>query len=161
MAVQLEKIYINYILDNKTYFEIVKPHYFKNNEIQFIYDIIRNYVIDGNKDVPSIRQIFDMVNIEDKRGFITKDIFKTIFKVDLKEYSENDFIIPKVNTWILSNKIKSGSVDIIEETRDLDNINEFEDVVTHANKIKEIVDDMSSIAFTSDKEDLGLSLIHI
>ena len=34
MAVQLEKIYINYILDNKTYFEIVKPHYFKNNEIQ-------------------------------------------------------------------------------------------------------------------------------
>lgn len=155
MAVQLEKIYINYILDNKTYFEIVKPHYFKNNEIQFIYDIIRNYVIDGNKDVPSIRQIFDMVNIEDKRGFITKDIFKTIFKVDLKEYSEDDFIIPKVNTWILSNKIKSGSVDIIEETRDLDNLNEFEDVVTHANKIKEIVDDMSSIAFTSDNEDLG------
>lgn len=155
MTVQLEKIFLNYILNNKSYFEIVKSHYFKNNEIQFVYDIIRNYILDGNKDVPSIRQIFDMVSIEDKRGFITKDIFKTIFKIDLKEYSENDFIIPKINTWILSNKIKSGSVDIIEETRDLDNIHEFDKVVEHANKIKEIADSMSSISFTSDNEDLG------
>ena len=155
MSVQLEKVYFNYILKNKSYFDIVKPFFFKNNEIQFIYDIIRNYVIDGNKDVPTIRQIFDMVSDEDKRGFITKDIFKVIFKVDLSEYSEKDFIIPKINTWILSNKIKSGSVDIVEETRDLDNLIEFDKVVETANKIRQIADDMSSLAFTSGDEDLG------
>ena len=155
MSVQLEKVYFNYILKNKSYFDIVKPFFFKNNEIQFIYDIIRNYVMDGNKDVPTIRQIFDMVSDEDKRGFITKDIFKVIFKVDLSEYSEKDFIIPKINTWILSNKIKSGSVDIVEETRDLDNLIEFDKVVETANKIRQIADDMSSLAFTSGDEDLG------
>lgn len=155
MSVQLEKVYFNYILKNKSYFEVVKPFYFKNNEIQFIYNIIRDYVIDGNKDVPSIRQIFDMVSIQDKSGFITKDIFKTIFKTNLKEYNENDFIIPKMNGWILSNKIKSGSVDIVEETRNLDSIHEFDEVVKQANKIKEIADDMSSISFTSGEDDLG------
>lgn len=155
MSVQLEKIYFNYILNNKSYFDIVKPFFFKNNEIQFIYNIIRDYVIDGNKDVPSIRQIFDMVSIQDKSGFITKDIFKTIFKTNLKEYNENDFIIPKMNGWILSNKIKSGSVDIVEETRNLDSIHEFDEVVKQANKIKEIADDMSSISFTSGDDDLG------
>jgi replicative DNA helicase len=152
---QLEKVFLNYILKNKQYFEIVKPYFFKNNEIQFIFKIIQNYVTDGNKDVPTIRQIFDMVDIEDKSKFITKDIFKTIFKIDLNEYSEEDFILPKLNTWILSNKIKSGSVDIIEETRDLDNIVEFDKIVEQANKIKQIAEQMSSIAFTSDNEDLG------
>ncbi len=155
MNAQLEKVFLNYILKNKQYFEIVKPYFFKNNEIQFIFKIIQNYVTDGNKDVPTIRQIFDMVDIEDKSKFITKDIFKTIFKIDLNEYSEEDFILPKLNTWILSNKIKSGSVDIIEETRDLDNIVEFDKIVEQANKIKQIAEQMSSIAFTSDNEDLG------
>lgn len=155
MNAQLEKVFLNYILKNKQYFEIVKPYFFKNNEIQFIFKIIQNYVTDGNKDVPTIRQIFDMVDIEDKSKFITKDIFKTIFKIDLNEYSEDDFILPKMNTWILSNKIKSGSVDIIEETRDLDNIVEFDKIVEQANKIKQIAEQMSSIAFTSDNEDLG------
>ena len=83
MNAQLEKVFLNYILKNKPYFEIVKPYFFKNNEIQFIFKIIQNYVTDGNKDVPTIRQIFDMVDIEDKSKFITKDIFKTIFKIDL------------------------------------------------------------------------------
>lgn len=155
MNAQLEKVFLNYILKNKQYFEIVKPYFFKNNEIQFIFKIIQNYVTDGNKDVPTVRQIFDMVDIEDKSKFITKDIFKTIFKTDLNEYNEEDFILPKLNTWILSNKIKSGSVDIIEETRDLDNIVEFDKIVEQANKIKQIAEEMSSIAFTSDNEDLG------
>jgi replicative DNA helicase len=60
-----------------------------------------------------------------------------------------------MNGWILSNKIKSGSVDIVEETRNLDSIHEFDEVVKQANKIKEIADDMSSISFTSGEDDLG------
>jgi replicative DNA helicase len=155
MSAQLEKVYFNYILKNKKYFEIIKPFFFKNNEIQFIYEIIRKYVTDGNKEVPSVRQIFDMISSEDKRGFISKEIFKTIFKIDWADYNEKDFILPKINTWILSNKIKSGSVDIIEETRDIDNLFEFDKVIEHANKIKDIATDMSSISFTVDDEDMG------
>ena len=155
MNVQLEKVFLNYILNNKTYFNVVKPYFFKNNEIQFVYEVIQKYILDGNKEVPTIRQIFDMISIEDKSGFITKDIFKNIFKSDLDQYNEQDFIIPKLNTWILSNKIKSGSVDIIDQIRNIDNIVEFDAVVEQANKIKEIADDMSSLSFTSDNEDLG------
>jgi replicative DNA helicase len=155
MSAQLEKVYLNYILKNKKYFQIVMPYFFRNNEIQFIYEIIRNYVTDGSKEIPSVRQIFDMVSMEDKRGFITKDIFKAIFKIDWKDYDEKDFILPNINKWILSNRIKNGSVEIIEKTRDIDNIHDLDSVIEAANGIKKIAEEMSSMSFTKDELDMG------
>jgi replicative DNA helicase len=104
--------------------------------------------------IPSPRQILDMVNLEDKEGIITKEILKSILQVDLKEYDEKNFIEPKFNAWILSNRLKTGTVDIIDETRNLDSISEFEKAIEAANRIKSIVDEMSSTNFVQD-DDLG------
>jgi replicative DNA helicase len=95
-----------------------------------------------------------MVNLEDKEGIITKEILKSILQVDLKEYDEKNFIEPKFNAWILSNRLKTGTVDIIDETRNLDSISEFEKAIEAANRIKSIVDEMSSTNFVQD-DDLG------
>jgi hypothetical protein len=152
---QLEKIYFNYILKNKKYFDIVKPYFFRNSEIQFVYDVVRTYMIKSVENkVPTNRQILDMVNIEDKEGIITKEILKSILKVDLDEYSEKDFILPKFNSWILTNRIKTGAVDVVDETRGLEDIGDFDKAIEAANRIKGIIDEMSSTNFVQD-DDLG------
>jgi len=155
MTPQLEKVFFNFILKNKKFFDIVKPYFFRNSEIQFVYGVIRNYMVNNNDtQIPSPRQILDMVALEDKEGVITKEILKSILQVDLKEYDEKNFIEPKFNAWILSNRLKTGTVDIIDETRNLDSISDFEKAVEAANRIKGIVDEMSSTNFIQD-DDLG------
>lgn len=152
---QLEKVFFNYILSNKKFFELVRPYFFRNSEIQFVYGIIREYMLKStDAKTPTPRQILDMVAIEDKEGIITKEILKSILQVDLKEYDEKNFIEPRFNGWILSNRLKTGTVDIIDETRNLDSISDFEKAIEAANRIKGIVDEMSSTNFVQD-DDMG------
>ena len=151
---QLEKVYFNYILNNKKYFDIVKSYFFRNSEIQFVYGVIREYMLKGDAKVPTPRQILDMVNIEDKEGLITKEILKSILQVDLKEYDEKNFIEPNFNGWVLANRLKTGTVDIIDETRNLDSISDFGKAVEAANRIRGIVEEMSSTNFVQD-DDMG------
>ena len=120
---QLEKVYFNYILNNKKFFNVVKPFFFRNSEIQFVYGVIRSYILSSSDPkVPTPRQILDMVSLEDKEGLITKAILKSILQVDLKEYDEKNFIEPNFNGWVLSNRLKTGTVDIIDETTFLENV---------------------------------------
>jgi replicative DNA helicase len=155
MTPQLEKVFLNYILKYKKFFDLVKPYFFRNSEIQFVYGVIRNYMIkSSDADIPTPRQILDMVSLEDKDGVITKEILKSILQVDLKDYDEKNFIEPRFNAWVLSNRIKTGTVDIIDETRNLDTVSDFDTAIESANKIKMIVDEMSSLNFVQD-EDMG------
>jgi len=155
MTPQLEKVFFNFILKNKKYFDIVKPYFFRNSEIQFVYGVLREYMIKSNDaQAPTPRQILDMVALEDKEGIITKDILKSILQVDLKEYDEKNFIEPKFNAWVLSNRLKTGTVDIIDETRNLDSISDFEKAIETADRIRSIVDEMSSTNFVQD-DDMG------
>ena len=110
---QLEKVYFNFILSNKKYFDIVKSYFFRNSEIQFVYGVIREYMLKGDSKVPTPRQILDMVNIEDKEGLITKEILKSILQVDLKEYDEKNFIEPNFNGWVLSNRFRARKSSFI------------------------------------------------
>jgi hypothetical protein len=155
MTISLEKIFFAYILNNKKYFPIVEAGYFKNAEIKFVYDIIRKYMVQNIEiNIPTPKQVLEMVSLEDKEGIITKEILKAILTTNLNDYDESNFIVPKLNAWILSNKIKNGTIDIIEETRSLDTITDFEQAILSANKIKNIVEEMSSTSFVHD-ENLG------
>lgn len=155
MTSSLEKVFFNYILKNKKYFEIIRPFFFRNSEIQFVYGIIREYMLkNSDAQIPTPRQILDMVTLEDKEGVITKEILKSILTDNLKDYDEKNFIEPKFNAWILSNRIKAGTVDIIDETRNFDTVSDFESAVERANKIRAIVDEMSSTNFVDD-DDMG------
>jgi replicative DNA helicase len=112
-------------------------------------------MIKGNDvQIPTPRQILDMITLEDKEGVITKEILKSILQVDLNEYDGKNFIEPKFNAWVLSNRLKTGTVDIIDETRNLDTISDFEKAIETADKIRSIVDEMSSTNFVQD-DDMG------
>ena len=96
MTPSMEKLFFNFILKNKKYFDVVKPYFFRNSEIQFVYAIIREYMIKSDAQIPTPRQILDMTSLEDKEGVITKEILKSILQVDLKEYDEKNFILVKI-----------------------------------------------------------------
>jgi hypothetical protein len=128
MTISLEKIFFVWILQNKSFFAKVESNYFRNKEIETIYRIIKKYLLENPEaDVPSAKQIWEMVALEDRDGLITREIFKAILTTSLNEYNEDHFIKPKLATWILTNRMKSGGVDIIEELRSLDNKVELEE----------------------------------
>jgi len=155
MSSSLEKVFFNYILNNRKFFEIVQPYFFRNAEIQFIYGIIRNYMIKNvDAKTPSPRQILDMILLEDKDGNITKEILKSVLQVNLGEYDEKNFIEPKFNAWVLTNRLKTGTIDIIDETREFDSITDFDKAIEAAGRIRSIVDEMSSTSFVED-DDIG------
>lgn len=155
MTSSLEKVFFNYILKYKKYFEIVRPYFFRNSDIQFVYGVIREYMLKNTEaQIPTPRQILDMITLEDKEGVITKEILKSILTDTLKDYDEKNFIEPKFNTWVLTNRIKTGTVDIIDETRNFDNISDFEKAIEAADRIRSMVDEMSSTNFVDD-DDLG------
>jgi len=155
MTVSLEKIFLSYIFKNKKYFTIVEPSFFRNSEIQFVYKIVRKYILDNTDcDIPKLKQIFEMVSLEDRDGLITKEILKSMFTVNLDDYDKENFIVPKINAWILSNKVKVGTSDIIDETRNLDNMTSFDEVVSSVGKIRDIIEKVSKTDFIED-DDLG------
>lgn len=155
MTISLEKIFFCYILQNKKYFQIVEPFFFKNAQIQFVYKCIREYISkDSDIAIPSPKQIWEMVSLVDKEELVTKDSLKNMLTTNLSEYDEKNFIIPRLNLFILSNRIKNSTSDIIDEARDIDTLTEFEDAIEVAGKIKGIVEEMNKTNFAQD-DDLG------
>jgi replicative DNA helicase len=155
MTISLEKIFFAYIIHNKRFLPVVESYFFKNREIEFVYNIIRDYMLSSSTtELPSNKQILEMVNLEDLNGMITRELLKGMLSVNLGDYDQINFIVPRLNAWILSNRIKAGTVEVVDATRDIDNLTDFDDVIISANKIKEIVNNMSNTNFIDD-DDLG------
>ncbi len=155
MTVSLERIFIKYIIKNKRHFQTILPSFFKNPDIQFVYSIIRKWMLaHPDVEVPSGKQIFESVQLDDKDNKITPEIFRAIFSSNLDEYDEATFIKPKFNTWILINRIREGTLNIVDETRSVSDITDFDQAVEVVNKLKSIVDESTKLDF-EDNTDLG------
>lgn len=156
MTVSLEKIFFAFIIENKRFMPMVDKYFFKNREIEFVYGVIRTYMLSkDNVTTPSPRQILEMVKLEDKEDMISKEILKAMLSINLKEY-DDDFIIPRLNSWIMSNRIKNAIVDVIDVSREIEgSMTDFESITKSVEKIKEIVNNASSQNFIEDNEDLG------
>ena len=155
MTASLEKLFLTYVIKNKKYFSVIKPTFFKNPEIQFVYSVLKKYMTaHQDTEVPTPKQMYEMISLEDRESKISKEIFVSIIKVDLAEYDEERFIKPKFKSWILINRIKEGTIDAIDETRNIESLTDFNSVVEVSNKIKSIVDDSTKLDFDVDA-DLG------
>jgi hypothetical protein len=75
-------------------------------------------------------------SLEDRRCNYKGNI-KINFTSRPKNFDEKNFIEPKFNAWVLSNRLKAGTIDIIDETRNLDAISDFDKVVEPTNRIKD------------------------
>ena len=156
MTVSLEKIFFNYILLNPKFYEIVENSFFKNEELKFVYAILRKYMLsNGLTDTPKPRQILEMVLLEDMNGIITKESLKSMLKVDMSEYDNDNFIIPRFNARIIANRIGIGTSEIIDVSREITKTNDLDNIMNLAGKIKFITDNMTNDSFIKNDEDLG------
>lgn len=151
MNVQMEKFFFTWILEHPSQFFKVEPSFFKNEEIQFMYKIIRDeYIV--SKNVPSAQQIVAMIRLYDPdESKISNNVIKVILKNDNSVYEikwlENHF-----KAWKLSNLLKNKTYETIDEIRNLKDI-DYENVTEIASKIKLIYNNISLLE--DDEEDLG------
>jgi len=148
----MEKIFFHYILDNLSQFEKVEPIFFKHDDIQFIYAVVRDeYLINKNKSRPTPEQIYAMVKLNDTEKKIPDNLIKQLLKGDNTSY-EKEWMEPRFNAWKLSNTCKNHVMKSIDYIRGLDEVN-YENVVDISSKIKKMFSDIS-IADSNDS-DLG------
>lgn len=156
MTISLEKLFFKYILVNKNYFHKVDPSFFKNPEINMIYNVVYQYMLKNiDVDTPKPAQIYEMVALVDIDKRISKQSFKLLITTDLNQYDEIKFIKPKLHAWILIENIKISSDILIDKTREIENGElDLEKVEAAASQIRETITEKTLSNF-DDNDDLG------
>jgi replicative DNA helicase len=151
----LERIFFNYIIKKKPfYFKNIEPYYFSNPDIQFVYTVCREeHNSSKNPEELKPKKIVELVRIQDKDKKISMEVLKALLTIDLDQYGENeDWINQRLEAWRISNAMKSRILESVEYIRNLDTLS-YEKVVEVSNKIKEIINDSSTMSMAD--EDLG------
>lgn len=152
MNVQMEKFFFTWILDHPTQFYKVEPEFFKNEDIQFIYKIVRDeFNVSKNKKTPSPQQIVAMIKLHDPQEKISNNVIKAILKNDNSAH-EQDWLETKFRAWRQSNLIKNSvyeSVELIRNLKELD----YDNITDISAKIKSLTNNLSLLE--DDDQDLG------
>jgi hypothetical protein len=154
MNTNMELIYFSWIMENPDQFSKVEPAFFKKDEIQFVYNIIREHYINSpKKNIPSPKQILQMVQLHDPEGKITPTILKTMLSQNTSDYG-TDWIEPRFKAWKLSNSMRNRVMNGVEMIRGMDDIN-YEKVVELSGTLKTMFNDL--LLIDDDDTDLGNS----
>ena len=152
MNAQMEKFFFTWVLDHPTQFYKVEPAFFKNEDIQFIYTIVRDeYTVSKSKKVPTPQQIVAMIKLRDPEEKVSNNVIKAILKND-NSVHEPDWLEKKFKAWRLSNLLKNNAYESIEQIRNLKDI-DYDNVSDVASKIKSIYANLSLLE--DDDQDLG------
>jgi replicative DNA helicase len=152
MNAQMEKFFFTWVLEHPTQFYKVEPEFFKNDDIQFIYKVVRDeYIVSKEKRTPSPQQIVAMIKLRDPEEKISNNVIKAILKND-NSVHEQSWLESKFKAWRLSNLLKNNAYEGIELIRNLKEI-DYENVSDVANKLKSIYQNLSLVE--DDDQDLG------
>ena len=152
MNVQMEKFFFTWVLEHPTQFYKVEPEFFKNEDIQFIYKVVRDeFVISKSKRTPSPQQIVAMIKLRDPEEKVSNNVIKAILKND-NTVHEQEWLESKFKAWRLSNLLKITVYGSIEKIRNLKDI-DFDNVASIVSELKSVYQNMSLI--DDDNQDLG------
>lgn len=149
----MEKHFFIYILENPEQFSKVESYYFNNNDIMFVYSVIREEYLRSEKHiVPSPKQIFSMVKLADTENKINDKVLQLLLKSDNSDMSL-EWLLPRFKAWKIKNKINEDIVKGIELVRGIENVN-LNDATEIAQKLKNIFN--NTMVVDDDDDDLGL-----
>jgi len=150
MNVQMEKFFFTWILDHSSQFFNVEPEYFKNDEIRFIYKVVRDeYII--SKNIPTPQQIVAMIKLHDPEEKINNNVIKVLLKND-NSVHDQEWMDRHFRAWKLSNEVRNKIYIAIDEIRNLKEI-DYDNVLSVVSKIKTTFSSLSIIE--DNDEDLG------
>ena len=140
-----------YCLNNKRYYDLIKPFFFKNSDIRQTYEILRKHILaTPSNPVPHKKQIVEMILLEDKDKSISREVLKAILKTDLNNLDEETFIKPKLKTWISVNNIEEWTTDIIEETRNIGTITDMDSAIELTARLRDLTMNATNTNFDDD-----------
>lgn len=147
-----EKVLYQYIRERPEWFSQIEPSFFETPLLSFMYRITRDaYLTSHSGRVPSQTEIRDLCVLEDPSGNYPKDAIVTVLKSSIDDYSEVDFILPKIYAWAAKKRFYSGyakTLEIVKEIRDTDlTLDEIEE---RKKKIKEMLDAAQMLNLDSD-----------
>lgn len=150
--VNIEKAFFVKILNEPDQFYKVKPHFFTNEQIRIIYEVVRdNFIKDKDKIVPSPKQIWTMISLVDTEKIVTKESFKIIMSEDLSEY-QHDWLDSRFRSWKVSKHTRDQIKESIDLIRGMDEIN-YDNVMDIAIRLKDKFSEIDSL--NNDTSDLG------
>lgn len=157
MTSNREKIYFHYLLTNPMFIKNVMPHYFKNKEIRFVYELVKKeFERSEKKIVASIPEMYDMIKSADTENKYSDDLIKSILKMDITKYRMDEYIKPRFTSWVLKNKTSDGIIDAVDKMRNIDEDDDdpdkvFESLTTIRNTLDEATKpDYSDITIGAD-----------
>jgi hypothetical protein len=148
----MEKLFFKHIMNNPEQFNKIQPHFFKNEDIRFVYNIIREeYLLSKVKVIPSNKQIFAMVKLHEQEREVSAETLKLILKDDESDYGE-EWLVPRYKAWRSSNNLQDNLLKSMEYVKSVDE-SDYENVKSVITKIKNISNELDII--DNDDDDLG------
>jgi archaellum biogenesis ATPase FlaH len=154
MTSNLEKIYMNWVFKNPQFFKMVDSHFFENDGIGFVYSVVKNeYELSEIKELPTNKEILNLVQIADKENKIETGFVKSLLKIDFINDYREQFVVPRFKAWVLSNSSINGLIEAYEEIKLIDKT-DLSQVEEKLANIKYILD--TSFNVQLDKPSIGL-----
>ena len=148
----LEKLFFAKILEDPSQFYKVEPFFFRNEQIRFVYEIIRNNYVSGkDKIVPSPKQIWTMVSSQDIDKKVSKDALKLLLVESTQEISA-DWFDRRFKAWKSSNHARDrvvNAIDLIKKMEDVD----YDNVIGIVSQLKNSFNEIDVLS--NDDEDFG------
>ena len=148
----LEKLFFAKILEDSNQFYKVEPFFFRNEQIRFVYEIIRdNYINGKDKIVPSPKQIWTMISTKDFDKTISKEGLKALLTENTQEISE-EWFDRRYKAWKSSNHARDRVVDAIDMIKKMEDV-DYDNVMDVVSRLKTSFNEIDIIS--NDDEDFG------
>jgi len=152
MNTNMEKHYFIWVMDNPEQFNKVESYFFKNQDIQFIYTVIREeYLKSESRIVPSPQQIYAMVKLADEDNKINTKVIQLLLKSDNTDISD-EWLTPRFKAWKIQNQLKGDVLKSIDMVRGIEDVN-YDNIQEVASKLKNLFGNVMLV--NDDDDDLG------
>lgn len=148
----LEKLFFAKIIDDPTQFYKVEPFFFRNEQIRFVYEIIRdNYINSKDKTVPSHKQIWTMITTHDTEKTISKETLKSLLTESTIDLSP-EWLDKRYKAWKSSNHTRNKVVDAIDLIKKMEDV-DYDNVMDIVGRLKNSFNEIDIL--DNDDEDFG------
>lgn len=148
----LEKLFFAKILDDATQFYKIEPFFFRNEQIRFVYEVIRdNYINSKDKIVPSPKQIWTMISTHDTEKIISKEAFKSLLTENTNDLSP-EWLDQRFKAWKSSNHTRNKVVEAIDMIKKMEDV-DYDNVMDVVGRLKTSFNEIDIMG--NDDEDFG------
>jgi hypothetical protein len=152
MNTNMEKHYFVWIMDNPEQCSKVEPYFFKNQDIMFIYSVVRDeYLKSESRIIPSIQQIYAMVKLADQDNTINSKVVQLLLKSTNDDISE-EWLLPRFKAWKIQNQIRGDVLKSIDMVRGIEDVS-YDNIQEVVSKLKNMFNNVSLV--DDDDDDLG------